>query len=805
MSAESNFDIVIVCAGPGGLSAALNAHKNNLNYILLEKTAHLADTIYCYQKGKPVMAEPTVIPKRGELWMEPAAREEILNHWSDAVQKTGLHIAFNEAVTEVQKKDGSFQVKTGQRVIAAKKIVLATGTQGNPRKLEVSGEGSPHVLPRLEDPEMFSEMDIVVVGGGDAGIEIAIALSARNRVTLCVRTSEFVRVKGSLERQVLDKQKKGDLAIHFGSSVEKIDSDSVTLKLPQTSIQVKAQVVIVKVGTLPLRSFLEGCGVGFPSTEPGATPILSGSYESSVPGLYLIGALSGRGSDLIKNSINQGYEVIEHILGHPVEPADEELLQKKIPFLTGTVSDRIKAFRPKTPLIAAGSEDQIRELLLFSEFHDVKPGETIFRQHDFSESLYMILDGAVDISLKSRTGEEKSVGQKGPGEFFGEMSLISGQRRSATVKAVSQARLLEVNRKPMLKLLHTTPPAKEIVDKTFLANAFQTYLFPNLDRATLAHLSDHAKMLSVDKGKVIIKEGDPGDAFYFLRSGKVKVSKNHEGQEIVLTYLSAGQYFGEMALMNDHPRMATVTAIDKVEVVQLLKEDFDFLKNQPRIKEIIEQETNRRRLGNIAVESDPTRAAREQFLIREEVVVGENVLLIDEDRCVHCDNCVKACEGVHQDGQTRIKRTGMKFANILIANSCRHCENALCLTDCPPGDAITRAPHGEVFIDPAKCIACGNCATNCPYDNIFMVHPEETEERSSLLGWVKEAVGMQKPAKPHPAKKALAVKCDLCRDLDSGPACVRSCPTGAVLRLEPDEYYKKIKSLVEQRKDEISN
>lgn len=792
---ESSYEVVIVGAGPAGLSAALNAQKNNLNYILLEKTDHLSDTIYCYQKRKYVMAEPMVIPRRGDLWMEPAFREDVLEHWDEAAKKASLKIAFNEPVTELRKENGAFEVKTASKVFKANHVVISMGTQGNPRKLGVPGEDLPHVLPRLIDPDMYSDQDILVVGGGDSAIEIAVALSVQNRVTMAVRTSEFIRVKGALERQALEKAKKGDMTIHFNSSVEGIAADSVTLQLPQSAIKVKAQVIIVKIGTIPPRPLLEKCGIAFPSSSPEATPILSASYETNVRGLYLIGAVSGRG-DLIKYGINHGYEVIEHICGREVLPADEELLAKRLDFLKGTVSERIRALLPKTPILQGGTEEQVRELLLSSQFHRLSSGQIMFRQNDYSESFYMILDGKVEALVRRDDGSENSVATMGPGEYFGEMSLISGRRRSATVRAAGQAFLWEVSRKAMLKFIHTTPAAKKVVDETFLIHAFQSYLFPKLDHSVLARLAHEAEVLKIEKGNAIVKEGDPGDAFYFLRSGMVKVGKMREGREIVLAYLSAGQYFGEMALLSGEPRSATVSAIDKVEVIRLGKDHFlAFLGNHPELKGRIEDEAKRRQLSNIEAVLRPELAELGKFMTTQEVVVGTNVLLIDEDKCVRCDNCVKACEGVHADGVSRMKRTGIKFANILVPNSCRHCENPLCMTECPPGDAIVRDPRGEVYIRD-NCIGCGNCANNCPYDNIFMVHEEEGW---SAVKWFKALVGIETPHEPA-SGKAHAIKCDLCHGMNAGPACVRACPTGAALRVTPEQYHQKIESLFQSRR-----
>lgn len=789
------YDLIIVGAGPAGLSAALSAYKNRLNYILLEKTDHIADTVYCYQKRKFVMAEPSRIPKHGELWMQEGLREDVLDHWKAAVDTAGLQIAYNAEVVEIRKENGSFTVKTHDNVFLARQVIIAIGTQGTLRQLGVPGEDLSHVLPRLDDPAQYTNKDIVVVGGGDAAIEVADALVAQNQVTMVVRTPEIVRAKARLEQQALDRHEAGQLTIHFGAMVERVDPDTIALRLPKSTLRVLAQVVIAKIGAILPRAFLEkSCGIAFSSAAPDATPVLSASYETSVPGLFLVGAVSGRG-DLIKHAINQGYEVIEHLCGREVEPADEALLRKKLDFLPGTVSERIRALVAKAPLFAEAREEDLRELLLlFSEFHRLPAGHVVFYQNDPSESLYMIVEGSVQPLVKGDDGQERPIATRGPGEFFGEMSLISGRQRSATVRVATDAFLWEIERRAMLKFLHLTPAARQVMDDTFLIRAFQTYLLPDLDPADLAQLARKAKVLTCEKGSVIYKEGDPKDAFYFIRSGKVKVSTREHGREKPLAYREAGQYVGETALFSDEPRTATVSAVDRVEVIQIAKEDFQAFVGggrYERLEKQLREEHERRVRETLELQLYPERVEAVQFAVGPELVVGDNVLLIDENLCVHCDNCVKACEGVHNDGQTRLKRTGLKFANILVANSCRHCDNPLCMTDCDAGDAIARDPRGEVYIRD-NCVACGKCAANCPYDAIFMVHPKEKWPLFQwFMGWVSRS--------PSPPPKGTAVKCDLCRDLQGGPACVRSCPTGAVYRVTPEEYHEKIDPLVLER------
>jgi Fe-S-cluster-containing hydrogenase component 2 len=135
------------------------------------------------------------------------------------------------------------------------------------------------------------------------------------------------------------------------------------------------------------------------------------------------------------------------------------------------------------------------------------------------------------------------------------------------------------------------------------------------------------------------------------------------------------------------------------------------------------------------------------------------------------------------------RNEGIIFGNLNVPTSCRHCENPLCLTDCPPGDAIQRDPRGEVYINEEKCIGCGNCAANCPYSVIFMLH---AKPKVGAMGRLLNLIGLaqeQAIAEDSPTK---AVKCDLCRNDAAGPACVRSCPTGAAVRVTPAEYFEKV-------------
>jgi Fe-S-cluster-containing hydrogenase component 2 len=181
-----------------------------------------------------------------------------------------------------------------------------------------------------------------------------------------------------------------------------------------------------------------------------------------------------------------------------------------------------------------------------------------------------------------------------------------------------------------------------------------------------------------------------------------------------------------------------------------------------------------------------------KFLVDNGIGEATDVLLIDENLCVGCDNCEKACADSHE-GLSRLDReAGRTYAHLHVPTSCRHCEHPHCMADCPP-NAIHRGADGEVFID-ETCIGCGNCQRNCPYGVIRM--DKVPPNKPSLLSWLFFGRGPG-PGEPdhdwsYPRMDAAtpkkAIKCDMCSGIEGGPACVRACPTGAAIRVSPEQF-----------------
>ncbi|MEO8460097.1 MAG: cyclic nucleotide-binding domain-containing protein [Dokdonella sp.] len=797
---SEHYRIAIVGSGPGGLSAAARAAERKLPHLLLEAAAHLSNTIFRYQRGKFVMAEPGVLPLRAAVPFEAGTREDILEAWNATGKKLGINVRRGMEVTAIERDQagGGFTIRTSNgTTITADTVVLGIGLQGNLRKLGVPGEDFEFVQYQLDDPGEYVGETIAVVGAGDAAIENAIALAANNRVIVVNRRDEFARAKEGNLLAMLKAIEDGRIECHYGSAPLRVECAEgakpglLVLETPKGETQIPIDRLIARLGATAPRAFVEACGVQFPSNDPVAVPQLSPRYESNVPGLYIVGALGGY--PLIKQAMNQGYEVVEYIVGAAVEPADAPLLKAKFAGVVGfrDVDAMIARIQGAIPLFADVGTLQLRELLLGSDIRTPKAGEPVFLKNDFTDTFFSILDGTVEIDLPDR----KQRPQLGRGEFFGEMSLISGRRRSATVLAGAGCVLIETPRRTIMTLINSNAAVKAAIDRAFIQRAVQSRLFPEGSTAQLAELVAGARIERYKAGDVLFREGEDGDCLHLVRSGSLTISREIGGREVVLSYVPAGNYVGEMALLGNSKRSATARAAIATETIRLDGAAFNTLvRRVPLLKLQLQKEYRDRTAANVAMQSMPDDGDIISFLISQGAGEATDILLIDESLCVRCNHCERACAETH-GGHSRLNReAGATFAQVHVPTSCRHCEHPHCMKDCPP-DAIHRAPNGEVFIGD-NCIGCGNCERNCPYGVIAMAG--EDAKPPSLLAWLATGFGRapgdppaekkKGSAKSKSGKPKKAVKCDMCKDQPGGAACVRACPTGAAIRITPEAF-----------------
>ena len=797
--------IAIVGSGPAGLSAAARAAQLGLSHVLLEKSDHLSDTIFKYQKGKHVMATPAALVLRSDLPFDAGKRETILGGWEEQATAHGVNVQYNAEVQGITGAVGNFTItlKNGGEVLA-ETVVLAIGTQGNPNLVRCPvGEGAV-VQYQLDDPAEYNDEHIFVIGGGDAGIENALGLAADpaqgNVVSLVNRSADFATAKDANVKALMAARDAGWITLYVETTTARIDRGEVALDTRDGEVVVRCDRVIARMGSAPPRAFVEACGIEFTGPDRLALPALSPAFETSVPGIHVIGALAGY--PLIKHCMNQGYDVVEFINGNrDLKPADEPILAAKFAALPGQrsvdewlalFSSQIEVFREVSPL-------QLRELMLDSTARSFASGEALFVRNDTGSSLFALAEGSVLVEVEK--DDPAKVVPIGQGEIVGEVGLISGRRRGATVRADGPVIAVELSRTAALKLIATVPAAGRAIMRVSIERQLLQLFGSGLTREDVAEVVELAEVQTIKAGEVVLSEGETGTDIFVIRRGSMIVEKTIGGKQVFLNYLPAGTYVGEMALLDGTPRVATVKAAIRSEVIRLPGEAFArLLERKPELRRKALADMAVRRDINAFIEGRKDQfsgsidmySETAQFLVDNGLGEATDVLLIDETLCVGCDNCEKACADSH-DGLTRLNReAGRTYAHLHVPTSCRHCEHPHCMADCPP-NAIKRGPDGEVVIDDT-CIGCGNCQRNCPYGVIRM--DAAPPAKPPLLSWLLFGAGpgpgepdysWRKKNTPAETPKK-AIKCDMCSGIEGGPACVRACPTGAAIRVAPEAF-----------------
>lgn len=260
----NDYDVVIIGAGPAGLSASLAAKAQNLKYLTLEQEASLGGAIYKYPRNKVAMTQPVNLPIVGNVEMYDISKEQLLEFWLGVLKDQNLNVHFHERMENINKTNAGYEIKTSKATYRASNILLAIGRQGTPRKLDVIGEDQPKVVYRLIDAEQYQGQDVLVVGGGDSALEAAIAISEQSNttVTLSYRSEAFGRVKAKNRDRLVAAQTAKKIAVHLKSNVKEIRANTVLLELANKQvIEIKNSAVIICAGGVLPTPFLKDIGV----------------------------------------------------------------------------------------------------------------------------------------------------------------------------------------------------------------------------------------------------------------------------------------------------------------------------------------------------------------------------------------------------------------------------------------------------------------------------------------------------------------------------------------------------------------
>jgi CRP-like cAMP-binding protein len=463
----------------------------------------------------------------------------------------------------------------------------------------------------------------------------------------------------------------------------------------------------------------------------------------------------------------------------------------------------------RIPLFSGVDQEEILSVLQHCEIREFQTGQYIYRYEEYGEDCGILLSGSAKIELprKGTLQTDKEI-LLHEGELFGEIAALSRYIRTADISVLEPTKILVIPRGILIAIFDKFPPIKNDIDGLYRQHILNNQLltvpiFSGAHDKLLKEIRNKATLHSFRKGETVFNQGDKADAFYMVRYGAVKVVETgNDGKERVLAYLKGGHYFGEMALIEKYKkRMATITAINNTELIKVSGEDFqNILDSFPRIKDSMKKTIEKRKERNVQIRENKNIEMTLSDVVSSEIIQSKGILVIDTTKCIQCDSCVEACAALH-DNQSRLQRKGVKLINILLlVTSCRHCDDPVCMIECPTG-AIARDLNGEIYQkDP--CIGCGKCARKCPYGNISIVTLPQTdgknESRHGLFtGWFRNKRRQNRqinPVEERVKPKRKIVKCDMCREY-SFIGCVYNCPSGAARRIDPAEFFADVRTI----------
>ena len=318
-TAAAPFDLLVVGAGPVGLACALEAARQGLSHVVIEKGA-LLDTLVHWPTHTIFFSTPELLEIGGHPFATASGkptRREGLVYYRKVAEREGLAIRLHERVLSVERDGDLFRVTTASGVEAARAVVVATGFYANPNLLGVPGEDLPKVSHYYTEPFAHALTDVLVVGGKNSAVEAALDLHRNGvRVTMAVRKSAFgASVKYWLRPDIENRVKEGSIRAHFETKVSRIEERHVVLETAGRTFGIPNDFVFALTGYRPDFSLLNACGITV--TDDLQVPHDPETMETNVPGLYVAGVVAAGkeiGKLFIENGRLHAVAVVKHLL-----------------------------------------------------------------------------------------------------------------------------------------------------------------------------------------------------------------------------------------------------------------------------------------------------------------------------------------------------------------------------------------------------------------------------------------------------------------------------------------------------------
>lgn len=481
-------------------------------------------------------------------------------------------------------------------------------------------------------------------------------------------------------------------------------------------------------------------------------------------------------------------------------------------FASGMTLDGLSSKLTELALFQGASPVALRRLVLKSTLRLLIPGEELCKEGEFHERLCVVLSGTLEQQSAGPNGVAIHVLKLAQGSFFGEMGVLSDSAEPFSVVAQELSIVLEAPKIAIIRLMDQAPSVRDSLDALYEKRALWSYSrnpggLGVLPESAVAELLWAARLELLPTGTQLFGEQDAPRDLFLVRSGFLRASQREQPtagvapRERVLTYFREGSVFGILPLLGREQTMGySVHAASRSEVIRVPGQALAaLLARYPSAEAALRQAGFEAEAlaRNDAVGLRPAqmaphaahdlagtrRSLAPEMLVEEGLAKGREILVIDQERCTACSNCIDACERRH--GNSRLQLRGIQADNYMFPTACRHCEDPACLL-CSV-DGIIRLPSGEIKIVPENCIGCGSCAQRCPYGNISM-HAVEKPKASllvNLLDFLATGSLRERALEAVDPKAArVAVKCDLCAEY-SDYACVTACPVGAAFRIDP--------------------